>query len=85
MSKTCSMTIKHISAYSEVQLYAASRVCFTPATAPNIAAMPDMVYADLEDGSTISFDSGTVYVMNAAGKTVQRFDLALPLDMVHAA
>lgn len=80
MEKNYSFTVKVVHtdgatrlwATDQVSAYRAGYVSGPPGTAP-IAR--DMVVFDLHDGTEASLDRGTVYVMNANGKTVDTFHL----------
>ena len=73
--KTYSLVVKCQRENGAVDIHAASSVKFSPGS-NKPGALPPMVCADVENGDYPAvFDTGTVYVMNAAGKTFQIFRL----------
>jgi hypothetical protein len=73
-------TLKHVNALGEQTLWpGVTRVAFVPGTAFPAVGGKDTVFADMASGTTGSFDSGTVYVLNAAGRTVDIYRLEMPL------
>ena len=73
------LTIKHIGVDGDESVRQALEVRYSrrapydrPAVNTNWAGA---VYADLEGNSMVTFEGGTVYVMNDAGATVAKYDL----------
>ena len=69
-------TVKQIQNTGHEEIYAAQRVSYQPKwSPPNTAGMMiPCVFVHHASGTEI-IDGGTVYVMNDAGKTINRYDL----------
>lgn len=77
MSTEQLFTIKHVDLADRVTLWpSVSRVHFTPWADNTSAGSPpeDTVYFDM-GRETVTISSGTVFVMNSAGKTIERLSL----------
>lgn len=71
MNEDRTFTIKHVTQHGSTLWPGVTRVAFD---APHSSDSCGTVFADMPD-ATGSFDSGTVYVLNAAGRTVDTFRL----------
>lgn len=73
-------TLKHVNAFGEVTLWpGVTRVCSVPGE-PHVGGRMPATYADFAAGQTMTLDRGTVYVMNASGRTVEIIRLPMPIE-----
>jgi hypothetical protein len=76
--KEASLTVKCLRDHGMFDIWPAQSVTFWPAQ-PNAQAggepARDRVEFEMPDGTPGSFDRGTVYVMNASGKTIETIRL----------
>ncbi len=81
MEKNCNFTVKVVHMDGATRLWATDQVSayragYVPESSAGIVpSTRDMVVFTLPDGTEASLDRGTVYVMNASGKTVDTFYL----------
>jgi len=72
--KEAALTVKCIRSDGMFDIWPAQNVTFWPAV-PNTPQDRDRVEFEMPDGTPGSYDRGTVYVMNASGKTIETIRL----------
>ena len=74
--KEASLTVKCIRQNGMFDIWPAQNVTFRPGLPGALTEFSrDRVQFEMPDGTLSGFDSGTVYVMNASGKTIEVISL----------